>query len=92
MSFGIPIIAMPINHDQPLTSRLVEELGIGVEILRGENGKIMKEEVAKGIRKVVEEKTRKHINMKAMQLSEKIKLKGEKAIDEGVKKLLKLLC
>uniref|UniRef100_M1BG79 Flavonoid glycosyltransferase UGT94C2 n=2 Tax=Solanum tuberosum TaxID=4113 RepID=M1BG79_SOLTU len=92
MSFGIPIIAMPINHDQPLNSRLVEELGIGVEILRGENGKIMKEEVAKGIRKVVEEKTRKQVCLKAIQLSEKIKLKGEKAIDEGVKKLLKLLC
>jgi len=92
MSFGIPIIAMPINHDQPLNSRLVEELGIGVEILRGENGKIMKEEVAKGIRKVVEEKTRKQVNFKAMQLSEKIKLKGEKATDEGVKMLLKLLC
>lgn len=92
MSFGIPIIAMPMNHDQPLNSRLVEELGIGVEILRGENGEIMKEEVAKGIRKVVEKKTRKEVNLKAMELSEKIKLKGEKTIDEGVKKLLKLLC
>ncbi|XP_055811932.1 beta-D-glucosyl crocetin beta-1,6-glucosyltransferase-like [Solanum dulcamara] len=92
MSFGIPIIAMPMNHDQPFNSRLVEELGIGVEILRGENGEIMKEEVAKGIRKVVEKKTRKEVNLKAMELSEKIKLKGEKTIDEGVKKLLKLLC
>ncbi|WMV47946.1 hypothetical protein MTR67_041331 [Solanum verrucosum] len=52
----------------------------------------MKEEVAKGIRMVVEEKTRKQVNLKAMQLSEKIKLKGEKATDEEVKKLLKLLC
>ncbi|KAG5568193.1 hypothetical protein H5410_064790 [Solanum commersonii] len=92
MSFGIPIIAMPMNHDQPLNSRLVEELGIGVEILRGENGEIMKEEVAKGIKRVVEDKTRKQVNLKAMELSEKIKFKGEKAIDEGVKKLLKLLC
>ena len=92
MSFGIPLIAMPMNHDQPLNSRLVEELGIGVEILRGENGKIMKEEVAKGIKKVVEDNTRKQVNLKAMELSEKIKFKGEKAIDEGVKKGLKLLC
>nr|AGO03779.1 non-smoky glycosyltransferase 2 [Solanum lycopersicum] len=92
MSFGIPLIAMPMNHDQPLNSRLVEELGIGVEILRGENGEIMKEEVAKGIKKVVEDNTRKQVNLKAMELSEKIKFKGEKAIDEGVKKGLKLLC
>lgn len=92
MSFGIPIIAMPMNHDQPLNSRFVEELGIGVEILRGENGEIRKEEVAKGIRKVVEEKTRKEVNLKARELSKKIKLKGEKAIDEGIKKLMKLLC
>ncbi|KAG5588096.1 hypothetical protein H5410_048530 [Solanum commersonii] len=92
MSFGIPILAMPINHDQPLHSRLVEDLGIEVEILRGENGEIMKEEVAKGIRKVVEERTRKQINLTAMELSEKINLKGEKTINEEIKKLLKLLC
>ncbi|MCD9559130.1 hypothetical protein HAX54_016941, partial [Datura stramonium] len=92
MSFGVPIIAMPMNHDQPLNSRLVEELGIGFEILRGENGEMKREEVAKGIRKVVEEKTRKEVNLKAMELSENIKMKGEKAIDEGVKMmLLKLL-
>ncbi|KAJ8549117.1 hypothetical protein K7X08_032824 [Anisodus acutangulus] len=53
ISFGVPIIAMPMNHDQPFNSRLVEELGIGVEILRGENGEMKREEVAKGIRKVV---------------------------------------
>ncbi|CAN4091182.1 unnamed protein product [Withania somnifera] len=91
MSFGIPIIAMPMNHDQPLNSRLVEELGIGVEILRGENGEIKREEVEKGIRKVVVENTRKEVNLKARELSEKIKVKGEKVIDAGIKKLLKLL-
>ncbi|XP_059317442.1 UDP-glucosyltransferase 29-like [Lycium ferocissimum] len=92
MSFGVPIIAMPMNHDQPFNSRLVEELGIGVEILRGENGEIKREDVAKGIGKVVGEMTRKEVNLKARELSEKIKMKGEKVIDEGVKKLLKLLC
>ncbi|MCE0482395.1 hypothetical protein HAX54_041146 [Datura stramonium] len=47
MKFGVPIIAMPMHIDQPMNSRLVEYLGMGVEALRDENGKLQSEEIAK---------------------------------------------
>ena len=59
MKFGVPIIAMPMHLDQPVNSRLVEALGVGVEVKRDNNGRLGREEVAKVIRKVLVEKTPK---------------------------------
>ena len=60
MKFGVPIIAMPMHLDQPVNSRLVEALGVGVEVKRDTNGRLEREEVAKVmIRKVLVEKTPK---------------------------------
>ncbi|WMV53548.1 hypothetical protein MTR67_046944 [Solanum verrucosum] len=44
MKFGVPIIAMPMYHDQPINARIVEHIGMGVEALRDENGKLQSEE------------------------------------------------
>ena len=57
MKFGVPIIAMPMHLDQPVNSRLVEALGVGVEVKRDTNGRLEREEAAKVIRKVLVEKT-----------------------------------
>lgn len=32
MRFGVPLVAMPLQLDQPLNAKLVVELGVGVEI------------------------------------------------------------
>lgn len=32
MKFGVPIIALPVHLAQPPNARLVEELGVGVEV------------------------------------------------------------
>ena len=48
MKFGVPIIAMPMHLDQPVNSRLVEALGVGVEVKRDTNGRLERERGGKG--------------------------------------------
>ncbi|KAL0007932.1 hypothetical protein SO802_009434 [Lithocarpus litseifolius] len=53
VKFGVPIIAIPMHLDQPVNARLVEGVGVGVEVKRDLNGRLEREEVAKMIREVV---------------------------------------
>ncbi|KAK7852342.1 cyanidin-3-o-glucoside 2-o-glucuronosyltransferase [Quercus suber] len=47
VKFGVPIIAIPMQLDQLVNARLVEGLGVGVEVKRDLNGRLEREEVAK---------------------------------------------
>ncbi|WMV53591.1 hypothetical protein MTR67_046976 [Solanum verrucosum] len=53
LDFGVPIIAMPIHLDQPMNARLMVELGVAVEIVRDDDGKIYREEIAETLKGVV---------------------------------------
>ncbi|MCE0482397.1 hypothetical protein HAX54_041148 [Datura stramonium] len=88
--FGVPIIAMPMHIDQPMNARLVEYLGMGVEAVRDENGKLQSEEIAKVIRKVVVEESGEAVRKKAIELSEKMNMTGDEEIDGVVKELVAL--
>ena len=87
MTFGVPIIALPLHLDQPMNARLVEAIGAGVEVKRDTKGRLEREEVAKVIRKVLLEKTTKR---KAKELKETIENKGDEEIDGVVQELLRL--
>ncbi|KAM3685198.1 hypothetical protein ACJW31_11G100000 [Castanea mollissima] len=90
MKFGVPIIAMPMHLDQPVNARLVEELGVGVEVKRDMNGRLEGEELAKVIRKVVVEKITEGIRRKGSEFKENIRSKGDEEIDGVVKELVQL--
>lgn len=34
MKFGVPIVAMPMHFDQSMNAKLVEYVGVGVEVKR----------------------------------------------------------
>ncbi|KAK9187341.1 hypothetical protein WN944_018733 [Citrus x changshan-huyou] len=53
MRLGVPIIAMPMHVDQPLNARLVEDVGIGLEVRRNKCGRIQREEMARVIKEVL---------------------------------------
>ncbi|KAG5574896.1 hypothetical protein H5410_055030 [Solanum commersonii] len=40
LDFGVPIIAMHIHLDQPMNAKLMVELGVAMEIVRDDDGKI----------------------------------------------------
>ncbi|PIN21917.1 UDP-glucuronosyl and UDP-glucosyl transferase [Handroanthus impetiginosus] len=90
MKFGVPIIAMPMHLDQPLNARLLEEIGVGVEVVRNGLGRLDKEEVAAVIRRVVAEDGGEGVRRNAKLMSEKIKEKGDEEIDEVVEEFVKL--
>ncbi|THG02420.1 hypothetical protein TEA_015134 [Camellia sinensis var. sinensis] len=90
LKFGVPIVAMPMHYDQPFNARLVEEIGAAVEVNRGINGRLNREDIAQVIRTVVVEKSGEDIRIKAREYSEKIRMKGEEEIDEVVEELLQL--
>nr|XP_024927299.2 UDP-glucosyltransferase 29-like [Ziziphus jujuba var. spinosa] len=91
IKFGVPIIAMPMQFDQPMNARLAEVSGIGLEIkMDNDNGRIEREAMAKVIKQVVIEETGEVIRKKAREMSDCIKIKGEEEIDGAVQELLKL--
>ncbi|KAL3520848.1 hypothetical protein ACH5RR_018997 [Cinchona calisaya] len=53
IEFGVPIITMPMTLERPLNGRLMVENGVAMEIMRDENGRLEREEIAKVIKDVV---------------------------------------
>lgn len=91
MKFGLPIIAMPMHLDQPINARLIEEVGVGIEVLRdSSSGKLNRETIAEVIIKVVKESSGEEVRRKAKELRDKIEAKGDEEIDEVVKELVQL--
>ncbi|XP_049381457.1 beta-D-glucosyl crocetin beta-1,6-glucosyltransferase-like [Solanum stenotomum] len=73
IDFGVPIIAMPMHLDQPMNARLIVELGVAVEIVRDDDGKIHKGEIAETIKNVIIEKTGEKLRGKMRDISKNLK-------------------
>ncbi|KAI3427724.1 Glycosyltransferase [Psidium guajava] len=91
MKSGVPIIAMPMQLDQPLNARIVEEVGVGLEAKRSKSGELQRREIAKAIRSVVAEKDGEGVRKKAREMSESIRNKGERELDDVVDALVDVL-
>lgn len=88
--YGVPVIAMPMHLDQPTNARFLVEIGVAMEVLRGENGQIRKEEVARVIKLVALEKNGEEIRRKARELSKMLRTKAEEELDEALEELRNL--
>ncbi|PPS02076.1 hypothetical protein GOBAR_AA18584 [Gossypium barbadense] len=93
LKFGVPIIAMPMRMhiDQPWNARLVQDVGVGVEVKRGKDGSIEREEIVKVIKQVVGEKDGENIRNKAREMSNNIKIKRDEEMDEVVQEFNQIL-
>uniref|UniRef100_M1BPX9 UDP-glucose:glucosyltransferase n=1 Tax=Solanum tuberosum TaxID=4113 RepID=M1BPX9_SOLTU len=87
LNFGVPIIAMPIHLDQPMNAKLMVELGVAVEIVRDDDGKIYREEIAETLKGVV---TRGNLRAKVRDVSKNLKSIGNEEIDGAAKELIQL--
>lgn len=90
LKFGVPIVAIPMHLDQPLNAKVVESVGVGVEVKRDENGRLDREEIAKVIKQVVVEKSGENVSRKVREMSESMRKQAEEEIAEVVEELVQL--
>ena len=90
IKFGVPIIAIPMQLDQPLNARVVEEVGVGMEVKRDRDGKLERVEVATVIREVVIGIIGESIRRRAREMTDSLRKKGKEEIEVVVDELDKL--
>ncbi|KAL5769482.1 hypothetical protein ACOSP7_013636 [Xanthoceras sorbifolium] len=90
MAYGIPIIAIPMQLDQPTNAKYAVDMGVGIEMPR-KNKQLAREEVASVIRRVVTEEEGKELRKKAKELSERLKKEEDDEFDEAMEKLVQLV-
>ncbi|KAH7850663.1 hypothetical protein Vadar_001176 [Vaccinium darrowii] len=90
IKYCVPIIAVPMHLDQPVNARLLTEVGVGVEVKRDGNGKIVREEVAKVVKEIAVGKSGDVVRKKEMDLREKARMREEELMDGVVEELLQL--
>ncbi|KAF3434405.1 hypothetical protein FNV43_RR25508 [Rhamnella rubrinervis] len=88
--FGVPIIAIPMQFDQPINAKLAEMRGVGIEVKRNNNERLERDNVAKVIKQVMVENIGVDIRRRSKEMSENLKRKGDVEIDGAVKELLQL--
>ncbi|KAM3360189.1 beta-D-glucosyl crocetin beta-1,6-glucosyltransferase-like [Capsicum galapagoense] len=90
IDFGVPIIAVPIRNDQPINARLMVELGVAVEIVRDDDGKIHQGEIAETLKDVITGKTGENLRAKVRDISKNLKSIRGKEMDVAANELIQL--
>ncbi|KAL9268654.1 UDP-glycosyltransferase 92A1-like protein [Drosera capensis] len=86
LSQGVPIIGWPLAAEQSYNSKmLVEEMGVSVELTRGLEGGLTKEEVKRVVELVMDRKGKgRELKRAAVEISKKLAMAiREEAIQEG---------
>ncbi|KAK6146155.1 hypothetical protein DH2020_020024 [Rehmannia glutinosa] len=88
--FGVPVVAVPLKFDQPVNCRMAVEAGVGVEVMRDENGMFDGNGVAKAINEVILEESGEKRRCKAREMSKKMKMEEEEAFCEVAEELSRI--
>lgn len=92
IEIGVPIIAVPMNLDQPINARFAIELGVAVEVTADEkNGTLGRETIAEVIKDVVVGKAGEELRKNAIEIGEKLKARENEDFD-ALATTLKQLC
>ncbi|KAG6573873.1 UDP-glucosyltransferase 29, partial [Cucurbita argyrosperma subsp. sororia] len=88
---AVPIIALPMQLDQPFHGKVAVAAGVAVEAARGVDGAVQREGVAKAIKEVLFEKKGEKLSGKAKEICESLKVKDGKNIDTCVVEISRIL-
>ncbi|KAF3677721.1 Beta-D-glucosyl crocetin beta-1,6-glucosyltransferase [Capsicum annuum] len=90
MDFGVPIIAIPMHLDQPMNARLMVELGVAIEIVRDDDGKFHRGEIAETLKDVITRKRGEILRAKVRDISKNLKSVRDEEADVVAKELIQL--
>lgn len=90
--YGVPVVGMPIKINMFVDARMLVDAGACVEVGREGNGVFKGEEIAKAIDGVIVEERGEGMRRRARELSEKMRMEEEGAIDEVAHQLWNLCC
>ncbi|KAL1540286.1 beta-D-glucosyl crocetin beta-1,6-glucosyltransferase [Salvia divinorum] len=88
---GVPVVGMPVNVNMFVDAKVLAEAGVCVEVEREEDGGFKGEEIANAIDAVLGGE-RQGLRRRATELSEKMKMEEEAAIDQVADQLWHLCC
>ncbi|KAL3812809.1 hypothetical protein ACJIZ3_014077 [Penstemon smallii] len=88
--FGVPVIGMPMKLNMFIDARMLGDADACIEVVRNENEVYKGEEIAEAINKVIFEKNGEEFRRRARELSEKMKIEEEEALDETSEHLWRL--
>ncbi|XP_004238697.1 beta-D-glucosyl crocetin beta-1,6-glucosyltransferase [Solanum lycopersicum] len=90
IDFGVPIVAMPMQLDQPMNARLIVELGVAVEIVRDDDGKIYRGEIAETLKGVITGEIGEILRAKVRDISKNLKAIKDEEMDVAAQELIQL--
>ncbi|CAH9093775.1 unnamed protein product [Cuscuta epithymum] len=90
LNFAVPIIALPMHVDQPVNARFLVEKGLAVEIERGGDGKLRREEMAKAVDEAIGGENGEALKMRVKNMSFRLKMKQREEMDGAAQELTKL--
>ncbi|XP_031127710.1 beta-D-glucosyl crocetin beta-1,6-glucosyltransferase-like [Ipomoea triloba] len=90
IEYGVPIIAMPMHLDQPVNAKLMVGIGVGVEVVRDEGGKLHREDVGRVVKDVIKGKVGENVRKNVKIVGENVRLKSIQEMDEAAVVLAQL--
>ncbi|CAN4114372.1 unnamed protein product [Withania somnifera] len=90
IDFGVPIIAIPMHLDQPMNARLIVELGVAVEIVRDDDGKIHKGEIAETLKGVITGEIGEDLRVKVRDINKNLKSIRDEEMNTAAEELIQL--
>nr|QSM19622.1 glycosyltransferase [Arnebia euchroma] len=90
ITFGVPLIAVPMQYDQPMNAKLVVEMGVGLEVAKGVNGWREGGEIGRIIEEVVVKDAGEAIRRKARELAESVRVQSRNEVEAAVHELRRI--
>ncbi|XP_059065197.1 UDP-glycosyltransferase 91C1-like [Cryptomeria japonica] len=92
LRFGVPLITLPMQYEQGLNAKLVQELKVGVEVRRNEeDGSFTKEDISKAIRVLMIEEEGSQIKYNVTKISSVLTSNNFEVTERNMRNFISML-